>query len=53
MQCSLYVDDRKRMCIRDENSTYGTYTEQGRLSAGVWYPLRRAQFFGLPMKNFK
>lgn len=53
MQCSLYVDDRNRMCIRDENSTYGTYTEQGRLSAGVWYPLRPGTVFWFANEKFQ
>lgn len=53
MQCSLYVDEKNQMYIRDENSTYGTYTERGRLTAGVWYPLRPGMFFWFANEKFQ
>ena len=39
-QCSMMLDNKGIAYIRDENSSYGTYVNGGRLKPLVWQPVK-------------
>ena len=53
LQCSLALDRQGRLCIRDENSTYGTYVNQIRLRAQTWYTLLPGNVISFAQEKFR
>ena len=53
LQCSLALDRQGRLCIRDEASTYGTYVNQTRLRAQIWYTLSPGNVISFAQEKFQ
>ncbi|MEY8391614.1 FHA domain-containing protein [Lachnospiraceae bacterium] len=51
-QCSLMLDNKGVLYVRDENSTYGTYLDGKRLKPAVWVPLKRGNIIHFAKEQY-
>lgn len=51
-QCSVMLDNKGIVYVRDENSSYGTYVNRNRLKPMVWQPLKSGDRIRFAMEEF-
>lgn len=52
-QCMIYMDEYNKVWCRDENSSYGTFLNQQRLTPGQWYEIRSGYVISFGQEKLK